>query len=89
MNGSSSLFIASKLIALMVLVLANGFFVAAEFALVSMRRSRVEQLMAEGHPRAKALQRAVGNLDTYLAATQLGITMASLGQGSARRTCYC
>lgn len=46
-----------------------------------MRPSRVEQLVAEGHPRAKALQRAVTNLDTYLAATQLGITMASLGLG--------
>lgn len=81
MNGSSGLLIASKLIAVVVLVLANGFFVAAEFALVSMRRSRVEQLVAEGHLRAKALQRAVNNLDTYLAATQLGITMASLGLG--------
>ena len=81
MNGSSSLLIASKLIAVLILVLANGYFVAAEFALVSVRRSRVEQLVAEGHPRAKALQRAVNNLDTYLAATQLGITMASLGLG--------
>lgn len=81
MNDSSSLLIGGKLIAVVIMVLANGFFVAAEFALVSMRRSRVEQLMAEGHPRAKALQRAVTNLDTYLAATQLGITMASLGLG--------
>jgi CBS domain containing-hemolysin-like protein len=63
------------------LVLANGFFVAAEFALVGMRRSRVEQLLAEGHPRAKALQRAVSSLDAYLAATQLGITISSLGLG--------
>jgi len=45
---------------------------------VAMRPSRVEQLVAEGHPRAKALQRAVTNLDTYFMATQLGITMASL-----------
>ena len=55
MNHSSGLLIASKLIAVVVLVLANGFFVAAEFALVAMRRSRVEQLMVEGHPRARAL----------------------------------
>ncbi len=54
MNGSSGLLIASKLIAVVVLVLANGFFVATEFALVSLRRSRVEQLVAEGHLRAKA-----------------------------------
>ncbi|HEY9845001.1 MAG TPA: hemolysin family protein, partial [Candidatus Caenarcaniphilales bacterium] len=81
MNGLSSLLIGSKLIAVVVLVLANGFFVAAEFSLVSVRRSRVEQLIEEGHPQAKALKRAVINLDSYLAATQLGITMASLGLG--------
>lgn len=81
MDGSSGLLIGGKLIAVMVLVLANGFFVAAEFALVSVRRSRVEQLVDEGHPQARALQRAVINLDSYLAATQLGITMASLGLG--------
>jgi putative hemolysin len=81
MDSSSGLVIASKLLAVMVLVLANGFFVAAEFALVGMRRSRVEQLIAEGHPQAPALQRAVIHLDAYLAATQLGITMSSLGLG--------
>ncbi|HEY9603441.1 MAG TPA: hemolysin family protein, partial [Allocoleopsis sp.] len=79
--SSSGLVIASKLLAVIVLVLANGFFVAAEFALVGMRRSRVEQLLAEGHPQAAALQRAVSHLDAYLAATQLGITMSSLGLG--------
>ncbi len=73
--------VAGRLLAVLVLVLANGFFVAAEFALVAMRRSRVEQLLAEGHPQAKALQRAVNSLDAYLAATQLGITMSSLGLG--------
>lgn len=81
MDSSSALVIASKLLAVIVLVLANGFFVAAEFALVGMRRSRVEQLLAEGHPQAAALQRAVIHLDAYLAATQLGITMSSLGLG--------
>lgn len=81
MDSSSGLVIASKLLAVIVLVLANGFFVAAEFALVGMRRSRVEQLLAEGHPQAAALQRAVIHLDAYLAATQLGITMSSLGLG--------
>lgn len=81
MTSTSSLLIASRLLAVVVLVLANGFFVAAEFALVGVRRSRVEQLVSEGHVRAKTLQRAVNHLDTYLAATQLGITMASLGLG--------
>lgn len=83
MDEFSGLLIASQLVAVVFLVLANGFFVAAEFALVSVRRSRVEQLVAEGHPAAKALQRAVVHLDAYLAATQLGITMASLGLGWA------
>jgi CBS domain containing-hemolysin-like protein len=81
MTGPSGLLVASRLFAVVVLVLANGFFVAAEFALVVLRRSRVDQLVAEGHPRASNLQRAVSNLDTYLAATQLGVTMSSLGLG--------
>jgi CBS domain containing-hemolysin-like protein len=49
--------------------------------LVAVRRSRVEQLIAQGNRRAKRLQRAVSNLDAYLAATQLGVTMSSLGLG--------
>jgi putative hemolysin len=81
MDSSSGLVIASKLLAVIVLVLANGFFVAAEFSLVGLRRSRVEQLLAQSHPQAAALQRAVIHLDAYLAATQLGITMSSLGLG--------
>lgn len=81
MDDPSSLLTAGKLLAVIVLVLANGFFVAAEFSLVAVRRSRVEQLIAEGHPRAPTVQRAVENLDTYLAATQLGITMSSIGLG--------
>ena len=76
-----SVLTAGKLLSVIVLVFANGFFVAAEFALVALRRSRVEQLVAEEHPRAKALQRAVNHLDAYLAATQLGVTMSSLGLG--------
>lgn len=81
MSSPFSLLIAGKLLAVIALVIANGFFVAAEFALVGLRRSRVEQLVAEGRPRARAVQRAVNNLDAYLAATQLGITMSSLGLG--------
>jgi CBS domain containing-hemolysin-like protein len=81
MDDPSSLITAGKLLAVIVLVLVNGFFVAAEFSLVAVRRSRVEQLIAEGHPLAPTVQRAVKNLDTYLAATQLGITMSSIALG--------
>lgn len=69
------------IVALFVLVLMNGFFVAAEFALVSVRRTRIDQLAEEGNVTARATQRALGSLDLYIAATQLGITMASLAIG--------
>jgi CBS domain containing-hemolysin-like protein len=64
-----------------VLVLLNGFFVATEFALVAVRRTRVEQLAAEGDARARSTLDALNHLDTYIAATQLGITMASIALG--------
>jgi CBS domain containing-hemolysin-like protein len=67
--------------AVVVLVLANGFFVAAEFAIVAVRRSRLDQLEAEGRGGAKVAREVVGHLDRYIAACQLGITMASLGLG--------
>lgn len=70
-----------KLAAVIVLVLANGFFVAAEFSLVAIRRSRIEQLSHEGHWLAPDLVKASDHLDSYLAATQLGITLSSLGLG--------
>jgi CBS domain containing-hemolysin-like protein len=69
------------ILAVFLLVAANGFFVAAEFALVSVRRSRVTELVAAGRMNATALQRAVDNLDANLAATQLGITISSLALG--------
>jgi CBS domain containing-hemolysin-like protein len=72
---------AAKLAAVVALVLANGFFVASEFALVAVRRSRVDELVAKGVLGAKAVQRAVANLDHFIAATQLGITLASLALG--------
>src|SRR5256714_4103887 len=70
-----------RLAALLALVAANGFFVAAEFSIVAVRKTRVDQLVAEGHRGARAVRRAVTNPDRYIAATQLGITMASLGLG--------
>src|SRR3989440_8234597 len=70
-----------RLAGLVALVCANGFFVAAEFAIVMVRKTRVDQLIAEGHRGARAVRRAVTAPDRYIAATQLGITMASLGLG--------
>ncbi|HEX2239712.1 MAG TPA: hemolysin family protein [Actinomycetota bacterium] len=70
------------LLAAIALLLANGFFVGAEFALVAARRSRIEQLAAEGNPRARVALRSVRELSFMLAGAQLGITMASLGLGA-------
>ena len=69
------------LLAVFVLVVANGFFVAAEFSLVAVRRSRVMELVAAKRMNAKALEHALENLDSNLAATQLGITISSLALG--------
>src|SRR6187401_887643 len=70
-----------RLAGVLALVFANGFFVAAEFAIVTVRKTRIDQLVAEGHRSARAVQRAVNDPDSYIAATQLGITMASIGLG--------
>ncbi len=72
---------ALGLVAIVFLVLLNGFFVATEFALVSVRRTRIQQLSAEGDRRATRVLDRIDHLDTYIAATQLGITMASLALG--------
>src|SRR4051794_7630465 len=73
--------IAWRLAGVLLLVFANGFFVAAEFAIVTIRKTRVDQLIAEGNRSARAVRRAVTDPDSYIAATQLGITMASIGLG--------
>lgn len=70
-----------RLVALLGLVLLNGFFVAAEFSLVSVRKTRIDQLANEGNAQARRVSRALEHLDIYIAATQLGITMASLALG--------
>lgn len=64
-----------------ILVLLNGFFVATEFAVVKVRESRIAQLVAEGNSRAANVENVLHNLDAYLSACQLGITLASLGLG--------
>jgi CBS domain containing-hemolysin-like protein len=70
-----------RLLLVVALVLVNGMFVAAEFAIVTTRRSRIEALAAKGNPLARLTMRAIGDVNNYLAATQLGITMASIGLG--------
>ena len=66
---------------MVVLVLINAFFVAAEFALVSVRRTRIAEMLSKGEAGAEAVQKAIENPDQVIAATQLGITLASLGLG--------
>ena len=80
MGDGSSASLAGVL-SVIILVVANGFFVASEFSLVAMRRSRVAQLVAAGRVNARALQNAVEHLDYNLAACQLGITLSSLALG--------
>jgi CBS domain containing-hemolysin-like protein len=70
-----------RLLAVLALVLCNGFFVAAEFSLVTVRKTRIDQLIAEGSRMARPVRRALNEPDRFIAATQLGITMASLGLG--------
>jgi CBS domain containing-hemolysin-like protein len=78
---SSATAITVKLLAVVLLVAANGFFVAAEFAFVGVRSSRIETLVASGSRSAKRLMELLQNLNAYLSACQLGITLASLALG--------
>jgi CBS domain containing-hemolysin-like protein len=73
--------IAWRLAAVLALVAANGFFVAAEFAIVTVRKTRIDQLIAEGVRRAVGVREAITAPDRFIAATQVGITMTSLGLG--------
>ena len=81
MNWDAVILIALKIVAVFALVLLNGFFVASEFALVRIRETQLDVLVAKGWRRAKMAQHIVRNLNSYLSATQLGITMVSLGLG--------
>lgn len=78
---ASTLGLWSGLLSIPVFVLANAVFVAAEFALVSVRRTRVKEMVDQGVKGARRLERAINDLDRYIAATQLGITLASIGLG--------
>jgi len=70
-----------QFVAVAMLILANAFFVAAEFALVSIRDTRIEQLLAAGVPGARAVRRLQQDLDDFLPAVQLGVTLCSLALG--------
>ncbi len=80
-NAGPAISTGLGLLMVVVLVLANAFFVAAEFALVGSRRSRLDELANAGDRKARLARQAVQSLDRYISATQLGITLASLGLG--------
>jgi CBS domain containing-hemolysin-like protein len=81
MDGSHILLLVLKVVAVGVLVLLNGFFVATEFALVKVRQTQLEPLIAKGVRSAFMVRHLTQHLDAYLSAAQLGITLASLGLG--------
>jgi|HubBroStandDraft_2_1064218.scaffolds.fasta_scaffold71248_2 CBS domain containing-hemolysin-like protein len=71
----------TRLFIILLLIFLNGFFVASEFALVKVRSSQLDLLEEEGNRRASLANHVISNLDAYLSATQLGITLASLALG--------
>lgn len=73
--------VAAKLLAVLLLTVLSSYFVATEYALVTIRKTRIEQLIGEGSRRARAVRAVLDDLGTLLAATQLGVTMVSLGLG--------
>jgi putative hemolysin len=80
-EGASWLWTLLGLLSVPALVTLNGLFVAAEFALVVVRKTRVEEMVGQGVPRARTVLEAVTHLDRTIAATQLGITLASIALG--------
>jgi CBS domain containing-hemolysin-like protein len=81
MTSDAIIKVVLLVLAVVVLVLVNGFFVAAEFALVKIRETQLTPLIARGHRRARIARRVLHNLDASLSACQLGITLASIGLG--------
>ena len=81
MDWHQVMLLGLKLLAVLVLVVLNGFFVATEFALVKVRHTQLAPLEARGNRRAGAARHVISHLDAYLSAAQLGITLASLGLG--------
>ena len=70
-----------NLFVIIFLLFSNGFFVASEFAMVKVRKTRIEQLVKEGNATAKIAQEALTDLDKFIAAVQLGVTISSIGLG--------
>ena len=70
-----------NLVLIVILIFLTAFFVATEFAIVKLRSSRVDQLIADGNKKAIAVKKVISNLDGYLSACQLGITITALGLG--------
>ncbi len=81
MNWDTIIIVTLKILAVLVLVALNGFFVAAEFALVRIRDTQLDALAEKGWRGARLTQHILRNLNSYLSAAQLGITLASLGLG--------
>ena len=81
MSWEDTTWIGLQLFAVGLLVFLNGFFVAAEFALVKIRDTQLEPLLEKGHRRALMTRFILDRLDAFLSAAQLGITLASLGLG--------
>ena len=71
-----------ELVAVAALILANGFFVAAEYGLVTARRTRINELVDDGNRRARLVQRLIADPPRFIAAMQLGVTLSSLGIGA-------
>ena len=72
---------AAQIVLVFILVFLNGFFVASEFSLVAVRKTRIDVLVKKGNRSAKLVQKSIAHLDTFISATQLGITLASLALG--------
>jgi CBS domain containing-hemolysin-like protein len=81
MESASSIWVALEILGVFLLVGVNGFFVAAEFALVKIRDTQLTPLIVKGNRRAQLARRIIRNLDASLSACQLGITLASIGLG--------
>ncbi|MGH7245979.1 MAG: CNNM domain-containing protein, partial [Candidatus Levyibacteriota bacterium] len=73
--------IIPRILLLLLLIFFNGFFVAAEFALVSVRKSRIDELVLKGNKDARLVQKALNNINSIISSTQLGITLVSLALG--------